>query len=90
MYIYIMEMARTQIYLSRDENDALDKKAQATGRSKSQLIREAIDALYLKRQHPRFEEALERSWGSWQRRNESGEKQVERLRSGRLGRLHEK
>lgn len=36
-------MVRTQIYLTAEEQDALDALASATGSTKSALIREAID-----------------------------------------------
>ena len=86
MYIYIME--RTQIYLSKDENAALERESRATGRSKSQLIREAIDRIYLNAKRADLLSALKRSWGSWRGRRESGAAWVERLRSGRLARVH--
>lgn len=88
MYIYIME--RTQIYLNAEEARALERLARRTGRTKSQLIREAIDQTYLGSHHDREQvlAALRRSAGSWRRRKETGEEYVERLRGGRLARLH--
>lgn len=89
MYIYIME--RTQIYLTRRESSALARLAKSTGRSRSQLIREAIAAQYLDGgDSDALLAALGATAGLWADRPESGEAYVERIRSGRLGRLHGK
>ena len=45
MYTYIVQ--RTQIYLSDLDAKALDRMARRTGRTRSQLIREAIEATIL-------------------------------------------
>lgn len=81
MYTYIVE--RTQIYLSREEATALDREAKRRGQTRSHLIREAIDRVYLS--EPSQEEvleALDASFGAWKNRSESGEEYVERIRSG--------
>ncbi len=86
MYAYIM--TRTQIYLSEQETRALEREARASGRSKSQLIRDAIDRTYLQAGgSAALIRALAASAGAWKRRT-SGEAQVERLRGGRLAQLH--
>jgi predicted DNA-binding protein len=86
MYTYIM--VRTQIYLSDEEARALEREARATGRTKSRLIRDAIDRLYLAgSDSTEVLRALRRSAGAWRRR-ESGAAYAERLRSGRLARIH--
>lgn len=88
MYTYIME--RTQIYLSRRETGALARRAKETGRTRSQLIREAIAAVYLTGSDASaFAEALDDTAGLWADRTETGEAYVERVRAGRLARLHE-
>ncbi len=85
MYIYIM--VRTQIYLSDEGAKALEREARATGRTKSQLIRDAIDRVYLGGKGASdVLRSLEKSAGAWRRR-ESGAAYVERLRSGRLARI---
>ena len=81
MYTYIVE--RTQIYLSREEAVALDREAKRRGQTRSHLIREAIDRVYLS--EPSVDDvlaALEASSGAWADHPESGEEYVERVRSG--------
>jgi predicted DNA-binding protein len=81
MYTYIVE--RTQIYLSREQAAALDREARRRGQTRSHLIREAIDRVYLS--EPSIDEmlaALEASAGAWKNRTETGEEYVERIRSG--------
>lgn len=88
MYIYIMN--RTQIYLTEEEEKVLSDRAKKTGRSKSDLIREAIDAKYLNKRGDlmAFLSVIENTSGAWKRRRESGAEYVERLRYGRLRDLH--
>ena len=81
MYMYIVE--RTQIYLSREEATALDREAKRRGQTRSHLIREAIDRVYLSEpSQDEVLEALDASFGAWKNRSESGEEYVERIRSG--------
>src|SRR5207253_630414 len=78
-------MSRTQIYLTARETEALDYLASATGRTRSQLIREAIDAhFHLATDADAIKRALDRSAGAWRGRRDDGAAYVERLRSGRL------
>ncbi len=87
MYTYIVE--RTQIYLTRRESAALAKLARETGRTRSQLIREAITAQYLAlADGDELAAALDATAGLWSDRTESGAEYVERVRDGRLARLH--
>ena len=81
MYTYIVE--RTQIYLSREQAAALDREARRRGQTRSHLIREAIDRVYLS--GPSKDEvlaALAASFGAWKDRSETGEEYVDRIRSG--------
>ena len=93
MYIYTMAgLARTQIYLTQAESDALERIKEETGTSQSELIRRAIDRTYAPRSAGgSVEERLRtvrRAAGAWRDRTETGAEYVERLRgSGRLARL---
>lgn len=84
-------MRRTQIYLSDDQDAVLQRRRRATGRTLSELIRAAIDAVYLRKRRMSRQEMLrivDRTYGAWRGRTETGAEYVERLRSGRLARLH--
>lgn len=86
MYIYIVR--RTQIYLSDQEHEALDRLSAESGKTKSQLVREAVERVYLEpRGGDALVAALAASHGAWRRRN-SGSDYVERLRAGRLAAMH--
>ena len=81
--------AAVQIYLSERETAALDRAAKATSRTRSHLIREAIAERYLRRPHvDDLERALRETAGAWANRDEAGAEVVNRLRSGRLARMH--
>ncbi len=82
MYMYIVD--RTQIYLNREQADALDREAKRTGTTRSHLIREAIEARYrTPKDAEQIEHALRATAGLWRDRAETGEEYVERLRTGR-------
>lgn len=81
MYTYIME--RTQIYLSADQAAALDREARRRGQTRSHLIREAIDKVYLSDpEQDELRAALDATFGQWKDDHESGEEYVDRIRSG--------
>jgi hypothetical protein len=89
MYLYIVH--RTQIYLTEREANALDRVARETGRTRSSLIREAIEARYLAT--PDREETLgvlRETFGAWKREPgegaDDGAEFVEKLRPGNLDR----
>lgn len=88
--LYIVR--RTQIYLSDEQDEALSRRRKATGRTLSDLIREAIDARYLNTRGPdrrRMTEIARSSAGAWASFTESGHDYVERIRGGgRLADLH--
>ncbi len=86
MYIYTVD--RTQIYLSETQAAVLDRQAARTGRSRSQLIREAIDKTYLGETGADAENVLKRTSGAWKGRGEDSATYVKRLRRGRLARLY--
>jgi predicted transcriptional regulator len=88
MYGYIM--TRTQIYLSDAEAKVLDRAARASGRTRSSLIREAIDRHFLgSAGQADLVRTLEQTAGSWRGRRPTGAEQVEQMRSGRLARQQE-
>ncbi len=86
MYTYTMD--RTQIYLSEAEAAALDRQAVRTGRSRSQLIRAAIDQVYLGESSEHAVAVLENTAGTWHNRREDGARYVGRLRRARLSRVY--
>lgn len=90
MYVYIMQ--RTQIYLSETETTALDREARRTGRTRSQLIREAIEEKFVGpgASAEEFLRVLEESAGAWKDRDFTGQEYVAAIRSGfgeRMARL---
>jgi hypothetical protein len=85
------ELKRTQVYLTGEQLSALDRQQRGTGTDRSELIRRAIDREYLGRARLSKADRLNivrRAAGAWNGRTETGAQYVERLRSGRLGRLH--
>ncbi len=87
------QLERTQIYLTRTELSALERIKEETGVSQSELVRRAIDRTYLGDDARTVEERLavvRETAGAWKRRTVTGAEYVERLRSGRLARLHAK
>jgi hypothetical protein len=86
MYVYTMD--RTQIYLSEAQAAALERQAARTGRSRSQLIREAIDRTYLGESGSDALAVLNQTAGAWKGSRCNGAAYVKRLRRGRLSRLH--
>jgi predicted DNA-binding protein len=82
-------MTRTQIYLSDEETSVLNRLARQTGRSRSQLIREAIGSQYVRKVDPDgLAEVLRKTAGCWRGDRATGTAEVERLRSGRLAKIH--
>ena len=88
MYTYIMQ--RTQIYLSEREAELLDSEARRTGRTRSSLIREAIQQRYdSKNDREETLRVLRETAGAWKR--EPGDETddsvefVKRLRGPGLG-----
>ncbi len=80
MYTYIVD--RTQIYLTEDESAALERASIATGKTKSQLIREAIDEKYgAKASLDEFMAALDGAFGLWA--GEAGREPLRIIAAGR-------
>jgi Arc/MetJ-type ribon-helix-helix transcriptional regulator len=81
---------RTQITLTDEEIDLLDRAAGASGASRSELIRRAIRNTYSNGSREERAAALRRSAGSWQRRDVTGAEYVDAVRGDlneRLARL---
>jgi len=87
--MYTDAMERTQIYLGREEIEALDREAGRTGASRSELIRRAVRAQYhVSRPSPdERKDALRRSAGIWADRDFTGAEYVEAMRSNARDRL---
>jgi len=77
-------MLRTQVSLTQEQHRRLTTLASETGRSMSDLIRNAIDSTY---GHQRTAEqdvsSLRATFGAWQAAEETGAAYVERIRTGR-------
>jgi predicted transcriptional regulator len=83
MYSYIME--RTQIYQDKKHSEALDRAARKLGRSRSDLIRAAIEKEYVDKEaeKERVLSILRETAGAWGPSDEDPEAFVDSLRSGR-------
>lgn len=88
MYMYIMH--RTQIYLSDRENAILSAESERTGRSRSELIRDAVRKTY---RGPGtvedFERALDAAAGILRDAPFTGQEYVEAIRTHGFGSLEE-
>lgn len=86
---YIMQ--RTQIYLTEEQGRILRNRSHATGRTVSELIREAIDKVLAPGRGPSTAEKVlvaRRTAGAWKSFPETGAEYVKRIRSSkRLARL---
>ena len=81
---------RTQITLNDEDLELLDRAAEATGASRSELIRRAIHIAYGSRTKEERMAALKRSAGSWRGRDITGADYVDAIRGDlneRLGGL---
>jgi Arc/MetJ-type ribon-helix-helix transcriptional regulator len=63
-------MVRTQIYLTKSEQEALRSLARDTGRSQSELIREAIDSMLESREPVDRRATMRRAQGMWSDRDD--------------------
>ncbi len=73
-------MARAQIHLGEAELELLDRVAQATGASRSELIRRAIRSTFGERTKAEKLQALTASAGSWRGRTFTGAEYVDAAR----------
>lgn len=82
--MYTDAVERTQIYLGDEEIEALDREAERTGASRSELIRRAVRARY---GVPSLDKearlaALKRSAGAWKNFPMTGAEYVDMVRHG--------
>lgn len=79
---------RTQITLTDEEIELLDRAARASGASRSELIRRAIRSAYGNRSKEERTAALQRSAGSWRGRDFTGADYVDAIRDNLNDRLN--
>jgi Arc/MetJ-type ribon-helix-helix transcriptional regulator len=72
-------MVRTQIYLTESETAALKALVSKTGKSQSELIREALDELIARLSHASRGDVLKRSAGIWKDRADLPDFRKQRL-----------
>lgn len=69
MYIYIIDgvitMKRTQLYLDEKISEKLAEISKKEKRTISQLVRDALEIVYLKESKPDMLEALQKCRGIW-------------------------
>lgn len=63
-------MVRISVYLTEAQDKELTSLAKATGKSRSELVREAVDYVIEKYSHTRHMAALERVAGMWKDRDD--------------------
>ena len=73
-------MGRTQVYLGAEELELLDRAAEDTGASRSELIRRAIRKTFGEGSKDARLEALRRSAGSWKGKRLTGSEYVDAVR----------
>ena len=82
--VYNCTMSRTQIYLGAEELELLERAADSTGASRSELIRRAIRSTYGQPSRSDKLAALRSSAGSWRSSQQSGSEYVTGIRQGDL------
>ena len=67
MYMNKVSMIRTQVYLSKEQEQALKSLALASGTRQSELIREAVDLLLAEKNilHGQWKQTLHDMKGIW-------------------------
>ena len=63
-------MVATQVYLTPEENRALQDLARRTGRSEGELIRDAIDAMLARSGEPSRRARMREACGLWRDRRD--------------------
>ncbi|MEK6646890.1 MAG: hypothetical protein AABY84_09490 [Candidatus Firestonebacteria bacterium] len=86
-------MKRSQVYLLDNQWQKLVTLSKQTGQSVAQLVRVAIDKVYIKKNNINFELALRKGFGIWENRIdiENTDKYVRNLRiDKRINRLYDR
>lgn len=78
--VYSGVVGRTQIYLGDEELELLDRVGRATGASRSELIRRAVQRTFGERTNAEKLDALKTSAGSWGDRRFTGAEYVDTIR----------
>jgi hypothetical protein len=86
--VYNGVVSRTQVYLGEEELELLDHAAQATGASRSALIRRAVKESFGTTTKADRLRALRASAGSWKGRNFTGAEYIDARRGDLNDRLH--
>ena len=86
--VYCGVTGRTQIYLGDDELELLDRVAQTTGASRSELVRRAVRNTYGEKTKAERLRALEASAGALRGRRMTGADYVDALRGDLNERLN--
>ena len=63
-------MVSTQVFLTEEEQRALQALARRTGRTESELIRDAVDALLSQSRHADRRSLLHQARGLWENRDD--------------------
>ena len=58
-------MIRTQVYITKEEKERLESMAMSTGKSQSELIRNAIDSFIHSNNKENKKQALSSAFGMW-------------------------
>jgi hypothetical protein len=85
--VYSDVVARTQVYLGREELELLERVSQSTGATRSELIRRAIRTTFGEASKDEKLRALRTSAGSWKERRYSGAEYVDAIRGDLAERL---
>ncbi len=63
-------MVRTQVYITEEEHSLLAQMAAETGKSQSQLVRDAIDGMFARPSIAKRQSILSKAKGMWQDRTD--------------------
>lgn len=63
-------MIRKQVYITEEQNELLSRRAEETGRSQSELIREAINLIAPEHERERRTAILRDTAGLWENRDD--------------------